>query len=111
MLLSALTFIAIAAAQPADLMIKARDDYTGCLRKFVSDSLDKKMDPADFNKALRPACEKQEAAFRNAVIVADKADNMSDAEAQEDAQFQVEDFLENFQSGYRDYLETNTRPG
>jgi hypothetical protein len=111
MLLSALSFIAIAAAQPADLMVKARDGYTGCLRKFVSESLDKKMDPADFNKALQPACEKQETAFRNAIIVADKADNMSDAEAQEDAQFQVEDFLDKFQNSYRDYLETNTKPG
>ena len=111
MLLSALSFIAIAAAQPADLMIKARDDYATCLRKFVVNSLEKKMDPAEFDKALKPACEKQEAVFRNAVVVADKADKMSDADAQEDAEFQVEDYLDKFQSSYRDYLETNTRPG
>lgn len=111
MLLSALSFIAVAAAQPADLMIKARDDYTGCLRKFVTEGLDRKMDPAEFDKALQPACEKQETAFRNAIIAADKADKMSDADAQEDAQFQVEDYLDKFQNSYRDYLETNTRPG
>ena len=111
MLLSALSFIAIAAAQPADLMIKSREAYTTCLRKFVTESLEKKMDPADFAKALKPACEKQEATFRNAVIAADKADKMSDEEANEDAQFQVDDYLDKFQNGYRDYLETNTKPG
>lgn len=111
MLLSALSFIAIAAAQPADMMVKTRDEYATCLRKFMVDSLDKKMDPSEFDKALKPACDKQEATFRNAVIAADRADKMTDADAQEDAQFQVEDYLDKFQSSYRDYLETNTRPG
>lgn len=110
MLLSALNFIAIAAAQPAD-MIKARDSYATCLRKFMIANLDKRTAPAEFDKALKPACDKQEAAFRSAVIAADKADKMSDAEAQEDAEFQVEDYLDKFQENYRDFLETNTRPG
>ncbi|MCF8708574.1 hypothetical protein [Rhizorhapis sp. SPR117] len=111
MLLPLLSFLAVAAAQPADMMVKTRDDYATCLRKFVAASLDKKMDPIAFDKVLQPACEKQEATFRAAVIAADKADKMSDADAQEDAQFQVEDYLDKFQNSYRDYLETNTRPG
>ena len=111
MLLSALSFIAIAAAQPADMMVKARDDYATCLRKFMVENLDKKTNPPEFDKALQPACEKQEATFRNAVIASDKADKMSDADAQEDADFQVQDYLEKFQENYRDFLDTNTRPG
>ena len=111
MLLSALSFIAFAAAQPADMMVKTRDEYATCLRKFMVEHLDKKTSPAEFDKALKPACDKQEAVFRTAVIAADKADKMSDADAQEDANFQVEDYLEKFQSSYRDFLETNTRPG
>lgn len=111
MLLSALSFIAFAAAQPADMMVKTRDEYATCLRKLMVEELDKKTDPAAFDKLLKSGCEKQESAFRSAVITADKADQMSDSDAQDDAQFQVEDYLDKFQSSYRDYLETNTRPG
>jgi hypothetical protein len=111
MLLPLLSFLAVTAAQPADMTVKTRDDYATCLRKFTAVSLDKKMDPIAFDKALQPACEKQEATFRAAVIATDKADKMSDADAQEDAQFQIEDYLDKFQNSYRDYLETNTRPG
>src|SRR3546814_8181804 len=100
-----------AAAQPADTTAQPRDADATCLRKFMTSQLDKKTKPDEFDKALQPACEQQETAFRNAILAADKAEGMSDTDAQEDAQFQVDDYLEKFQNNYRDYLETNTRPG
>lgn len=111
MFLPVLSFLAIAAAQPADMMVKSRDNYASCLRKFMVEQLDKKMAPNEFDKVLQPACSKLETTFRAAVVASDKADKMSDADAQEDAQFQVEDYLDKFKSSYRDFLETNTRPG
>src|SRR3546814_5870762 len=100
-----------AAAQPADTTAQPRDTYANCLRKVMTSQLDKKTKPDEFDKALQPDCEQQETAFRNAILAADKAEGMSDTDAQEDAQFQVDDYLEKFQNNYRDYLETNTRPG
>src|SRR3546814_5893791 len=112
MLLPLLSIMAMAAAaQPADTTAPPRDAYATCLRKFMTSQLDKKTKPDEFYKALQPACEQQETAFRNAILAADKAEGMSDTDAQEDAQFQVDDYLEKFQNNYRYYLDTNTRPG
>src|SRR3546814_10337978 len=112
MLLPLLSIMAMAAAaQPADTTAQPRDAYATCLRKFMTSQLDKKTKPDEFDKALQPACEQQETAFRNAILAADKADGMSDTDAQEDAQFQVDDYIEKFQNNYSDYLETNTRTG
>src|SRR3546814_11458226 len=109
MLLPLLSIMAMAAAaQPADTTAQPRDAYATCLRKFMTSQLDKKTKPDEFDKALQPACEQQETAFRNAILAADKAEGMSDTDAQEDAQFQVDDYLDTFKNNYRDYLETHT---
>src|SRR3546814_1206029 len=99
MLLPLLSIMAMAAAaQPADTTAQPRDAYATCLRKFMTSQLDKKTKPDEFDKALQPACEQQETAFRNAILAADKAEGMSDTDAQEEAQFQVDDYLEKFQN-------------
>src|SRR3546814_18962798 len=99
MLLPLLSIMAMAAAaQPADTTAQPRDAYATCLRKFMTSQLDKKTKPDEFDKALQPACEQQETAFRNAIIAAEKDEGMSDTDAQEDAQFQDDDYLEKFQN-------------
>src|SRR3546814_9590869 len=99
MLLPLLSIMAMAAAaQPADTTAQPRDAYATCLRKFMTSQLDKKTKPDEFDKALQPACEQQETAFRNAILAADKAEGMSDTDAQEAAQLQVDAYLEQFRS-------------
>src|SRR3546814_6548858 len=111
MLLPLLSIMAMAAAaQPADTTAQPRDAYATCLRKSMTSQIDKKTKPDEFDKALQPACQQQETASRNAILAVAKAEGMSDTEAPEDAQFQVDAYLEKFQNHYRDYLETKHRP-
>lgn len=110
-ILSTLSILAIAAAQPADMVGKARQDYSACLRKLMIGHLEKKTAPDAFRKLVPQSCDKEKAAFANAIIAQDKADKMSDADAQEDAQAQIDDYVAKFQDGYIDYLESNTMPG
>lgn len=110
-ILSALSVLAIAAAQPADMVGKTRQDFSLCLRKFMVVHLEKKTAPDIFRKAVATACEKEKTAFSTAIIAEDRAQKMSDADAREDAQIQVEDYVVKFQDGYIDYLESNTIPG
>src|SRR3546814_20932576 len=92
MLLPLLSIMAMAAAaQPADTTAPPRDAYATCLRKFMTSQLDKKTIPDEFYKALQPACEQQETAFRNAIIAPEKAHGMSATEALKHTQFKVED--------------------
>jgi hypothetical protein len=110
-ILSALSVLAIAAAQPTDMVGKTRQDYSGCLRKFMINHLEKKTEPDQFRKLVPEACDKEKAAFASAIMAQDKDEKMPDADAQEDAQAQVDDYITKFQDGYIDYLESNTMPG
>lgn len=110
-ILPALSVLAIAAAQPTDMVGKTRQDYSTCLRKFMIGHLEKKTETEAFRKLVPDACNKEKTAFEQAVIAEDKAQKMSDADAAEDAQMQIEDYIAKFQDGYIDYLESNTVPG
>src|SRR3546814_13405407 len=107
MLLPLLSIMAMAAAaQPADTTAQPRDAYATCLRKFMTSQIDKKTKPDVFDKALQPACEQQETAFRNAIPAADEAEGMSETDAPADAQFQVDDSLEKIHNHYHDNTKT-----
>lgn len=100
MILIALIF---AAATPADAVPKARQSYASCLTQFTNDAVDRKMAKDEFASGLKAKCADKEAAFRNALLAADKADGMSDKEAADDVADQVQGYIDqmtdNFTSG------------
>lgn len=111
MLSTALPLLLLAAGPQGDLTTKPRATYAVCLRKFMIESLDRKMEKATFRTALPTKCKDEETAFRNAILTQDKADGYKPADAQKDADDQIADYRDQFQSSYSDYLDTNTRPG
>ncbi len=93
----------VLAAAPADAVPKARQAYASCLSGYTEDAVAKKMAKDAFLAGLKEKCAEKEAAFRAALIAGDKADGMTDAEAQEDADDQVTGYIQqmtdNFDSG------------
>lgn len=90
------TALHLASAPPAvqaDPTIAPRRAFAGCLTKFVTDSLRKETAPAAFDAAVQQACASQETAFRSAMIAFDIKGGFSRAEAEENADFQVDDYL------------------
>ena len=91
MVLVALIF---AAAAPADAVPKARQAYASCLGEYTRDASDRKIEREEFLAGLTTKCAKQEVKFREALVAADKADGMTDAESNEDADDQIEGYRE-----------------
>ncbi len=96
-------FVALAlaaAATPADAVPKARQAYASCLTAYTNDATAKKMAKADFQAGLKTKCAEKEAAFRTALIAADKGDGMTDKEAQQDADDQVAEYIDKMTSDF-----------
>ena len=98
-----LVALILASAAPADALPKARQTYASCLSDYTNGAMGKPMSKEEFAAGLTAKCAAKEKTFREALIAADKADGMSDADAQEDADDQVEGYIEqmtdNFESG------------
>ena len=100
---------ALAAAQ-ANPTVQPRKAYSSCLETFMRKSLDTKMDPAAFDEAVKPACTAQESAFRSASIAYDIKMGADRSQAEEDAEFQIDDYLTVIKSDYRVYHESGEKP-
>jgi hypothetical protein len=83
----------LAASAPADPVLKARQGYAGCLTTFTNDAIDKKMAKDAFVAGLKSKCADKEAPFRDALVAADKADGMSEADATGDANDQIAEYI------------------
>lgn len=105
-----LLLTAALAAQSAASMDKARADYLKCMRGFLYKSVEAKMPEAEFGVAVKSACSTEQAAFHAAVIALDRADGVKPADAKENADFQVQDYLDSFTEKFADYMATNTMP-
>ncbi|MEY4270436.1 MAG: hypothetical protein RLZZ58_1652 [Pseudomonadota bacterium] len=103
-----LTLLLAAAPVSVDA---ARNDYGKCLRDFTRVSLKADKVEVEFNAGLRDACTEKEAVYRDAIIRVDRQDGFTQKEADEDAEEQIVDYLDNFKEKYVDYRETNTGPG
>lgn len=110
MLGTTMMLVAALAAQTAGNLDKARGDYLKCMRGFLHDSVKAKMPDSEFGLAIKSACSTEQAAFHAAVIALDRADGVKPADAKENADMQVEDYIENFKEKFADYMETNTLP-
>lgn len=89
----------------------ARNDYSKCLRDFTTASLKADKTEIEFNAGLRDACTEKEAVYREAIIRVDRQDGFTQKEAEQDADEQIIDYIDNFKEKYVDYRETNTMPG
>lgn len=85
---------AILAAASADAVPKARQAYAGCLTTVTTDAVDSKAAREEFLANLKSKCAEKEAAFRAALVAADRADGMSAQEAAQDADDQVAEYIE-----------------
>lgn len=96
------------AANPTDAPRKA---YAQCIEQFVKKGLDQKLSAADFEKALAPACAKEEAKLRETAIAYDMQDGVSRADAEKYIGEEINDLQSNMRTMYQEYLDTGTRPG
>lgn len=103
------TALGIAAAQ-SNPTIPSRDAFSACLSGFQKQSLAAKMDADAFDAAVQAQCAAQEAAFRNASVAYDVKMGSTRAQAQEDADFQVEDYLTMTKESYRVRAEAGRTP-
>jgi hypothetical protein len=110
MLKITLLLTAALAAQSAATMDKARGDYLKCMRGFLYKSVEAKMPEAEFGVAVKSACQAEQTAFHAAVIALDRADGVKPADAKENADFQVQDYIDSFTEKFADYSSSNTLP-
>lgn len=110
MLKITLLLAAALAMQSAATMDRARADYLKCMRGFLYKSVEAKMPDSEFTLAIKSACSAEQAAFHAAVIALDRADGVKPADAKENADLQVEDYIENFKEKFADYMASGTLP-
>lgn len=80
-------------------------DPVGAGRKAskVQPSMEQKLTLGDFQSEIKKQCATQEAAFRAAIVADDKANKMSDKDAQTDADEQVAEYIDKITAEYEDY--------
>lgn len=110
MLGTTMILAAALAAQSAGTLDKARADYLKCMRGYLYESVKAKMPDAEFNMGVVSACATEQAAFHAAVIALDRADGIKLADAKENADIQVADYVESFKEKFADYSSSNTLP-
>ncbi|BBF69843.1 hypothetical protein [Sphingomonas bisphenolicum] len=107
MIVAASLVMMLAAAPSADAVGAGRKDFSKCLSAQVQPALEKKLPVGDFQAEMKKACADKEAAFRAAIVASDKADKMSDAAANSDADDQISEYVDKITGEY----EESSRPG
>ena len=86
--------------QPADTTRASREAFTTCLRTWVDRVTQNRMPAAEFQTAYPQQCTTQQTAYRNAIIARERASRMSQADAEESANLEIEDSRTNFRERY-----------
>ncbi|MGW8203664.1 hypothetical protein ACWGM0_14140 [Sphingomonas bisphenolicum] len=107
MIVAASLVMMLAAAPSADAVGAGRKEFSKCLSAQVQPALEKKLPVGDFQADMKKACADKEAAFRAAIVASDKADKMSDAAANSDADDQISEYVDKITGEY----EESSRPG
>lgn len=107
MIVAASLVMMLAAAPSADAIGAGRKEFSKCLSAQMQPALEKKLPVGEFQAELKKACADKEAAFRAAIVASDKADKMSDAAANSDADDQIAEYVDKITSEY----EENSKPG
>ena len=103
--------LALMVQSPSATVDTTRAAFTKCLRDDMKKSLEAKMGEAEYEMAMKSNCSAERDAFRAAVIAFDKASGDSQANAEDNADMQVEDYHANFTDKFKDYASSNTLPG
>ena len=109
MISSALALALLAAPSP-EAINRARIDFTKCVSAHVKKSLVDKLEADAYEAGLSAACGGKEQAYRSTAIAADTAVGIKRAEAEENAQFVVEDILTNAKETFVDFKATGAIP-
>jgi hypothetical protein len=89
MMSSALVTMLLVAANPT---AQARESYARCLKDFVREGVEKKLEAAAFESAFAAACRDKEAAFKNARVTADVAMGIKRAAAEKGLAEEITDY-------------------
>jgi hypothetical protein len=92
--------LAASAAQASDTTRTAREAYTGCLRGFVTRSVESGMSAADFAAAFPQQCTAQEVALRAAVIRRESALRATRSTAEQSATDEIDEAKTNFRERF-----------
>jgi hypothetical protein len=110
MLIASILLAAMAPA-PAGNVDTTRAAFTKCLREHLKKQLEAKVTEAEFELSVKSACDAEQSAFKAAVTATNRAGGDSQADAEENAQMQIDDYHANFTDKFKDYASTNTMPG
>jgi hypothetical protein len=89
----------------------SRAAYLKCMRKHLADSLNAKMPESEYAMAVAAACQTEQTAFHAAVMAMDKADGVKPADAKDNADMQVADYIESYKEKFADHNASGTIPG
>lgn len=95
------TAMSLAAAQ-ADPTVQPRKSFASCLSNFKKGSLQQKMEAAAFSAAVKTACQTEAASLRQALVTLDMKRGGKRAEAEANADFDLQGYRENMDESYRD---------
>jgi len=108
MLISALVLALAAQASPTAAPQRA---FVDCLEDELVSALDDRVQPDAFAAALKTKCTDQEAAYRAAMVRADRGAGIAQKDADESAADEIAYWRDKFTAEYGDYFKDNARPG
>lgn len=73
-----------------------RQQFANCLRAFMNEKIQERMEAEAFETALAGACREQEAAYRTSYVAAAVRTGDSRARAEQDANIEVQDLRATF---------------
>jgi phosphosulfolactate phosphohydrolase-like enzyme len=107
MLISSFVLALALQASPTAAPQKA---FVACLQKTLVAGLDDKTEPGAIAQAYKTQCADPEAAYRAAMIAADRKSGVPAAAAQASAEDEISYWRDKFTEDYRMYVEDGTRP-
>lgn len=101
----------LALALQASPVVAPQKAYVACLEKALAAGLDSKTEPDAIAPAYKAQCADQEAAYRAAMVAADRKSRISAADAQASSEDEISYWLDKFTEDYRMYAKDGSRPG
>jgi len=114
--LTAILAAAFAAALPSAALaqagppVRARQAFGQCLNRVVKDELPNKLDPDAVTARLKSACAAEANGFRTAWITYEVSMKARRSEAEQNADAQIDDYLQNAVDTYGDSVQPHERP-
>ena len=85
-----------ASAQASDTTRASREAFTGCLRGYVANAMENRMNQEAFDREFPQACAAQQTDFRDSIIARETSLRATRANAEDQANLEIEDARANF---------------